>query len=698
MLPDRTWPFPVRPGSFETVDNFVRRLRAANFVSDVAWGYWVKPTTRATGLEASDALPLIAEAVGGLTAGHFERNDSAFPRHTDGRACGNCTTGLEDRFGCVRCATGARVEQAPHDGPRVCRRHMVWVGPGTIPEEQYPVGAEVLRADRAYRRLRKRSLLDAHRLAEILDCVEVWEDAPRDPGARFILAIRLARQVFSPRSIDTFAARTVDAGPRYAALTSTVTAIAQTDDCATLIDAVWLLLRAAGHQDQTAPHTFICTQKEKNIDERDELDQLRTSHYPKWRHLHRSQCTSADRPGTRFGRERHMSGENTYVCARGHTFPQAPNLFKLVKKSTGCRVCSNKVVLAGFNSVADVAPHLVPSWHATKNGGLRPEDVVAGSEDIVYWTCPEGHDYDMSVTRRNKGTGCPYCASSRVDPAINALSMTHRALSREWHPHLNGERTPDTVTHGSSKIAWWLCPKGHDFQMRIERRTRRGQGCVYCSHQKVHPTTSLAVTRADIAARWHPRKNGSLTPADVLANSRKTVWWVCPKRHTYRSPVYIQNRGTGCNVCSGRVVDAQNSMRTTRPDLSAQFHPHKNGMLTPDNLLATTPRVLWWVCKEGHEWQASGKNRARDNTGCGYCGNTKVWVGWNDLDTTRPDLALDFDEANNTFTPQDVVAGTNKVVAWKCHTCGHRWTARAADRARGQGCPACRKSSAPPAT
>ena len=55
----------------------------------------------------------------------------------------------------------------------------------------------------------------------------------------------------------------------------------------------------------------------------------------------------------------------------------------------------------------------------------------------------------------------------------------------EWHPTKNKELTPEGFTHGSEKEVWWLRPKGHGYDLRIDSRTgRHRQGCLYCSSQK----------------------------------------------------------------------------------------------------------------------------------------------------------------------------------------------------------------------
>jgi hypothetical protein len=46
------------------------------------------------------------------------------------------------------------------------------------------------------------------------------------------------------------------------------------------------------------------------------------------------------------------------------------------------------------------------------------------------------------------------------------------------------------------------------------------------SKEKKQP---LSVTHPEVAAQWHPTKNGELTPANVVAGSHKKAWWKCPE-------------------------------------------------------------------------------------------------------------------------------------------------------------------------
>lgn len=67
----------------------------------------------------------------------------------------------------------------------------------------------------------------------------------------------------------------------------------------------------------------------------------------------------------------------------------------------------------------------------------------------------------------------------------------------------------------------------------------------------------------------------------------------------------------------------------------------------------------------------------------------KIIVGENDLATTNPKLAAEWDyEANGDLKPTNVTAGSSQKVGWICSK-GHKWNAIIANRNNGSGCPYC---------
>ena len=127
------------------------------------------------------------------------------------------------------------------------------------------------------------------------------------------------------------------------------------------------------------------------------------------------------------------------------------------------------------------------------------------------------------------------------------------------------------------------------------------------------------------------------------------------------------------------------------PNLINEWDWEKNSQINlfPDNLLSGSNKIAWWKCALGHEWNARIIERARNNTGCPYCANRKIQVGFNDLSTTDPELAKEWHPQKNVnITPYEVTKGSSKKVWWLCVN-GHEWEACIASRANGRGCPFC---------
>ncbi|SVE50694.1 uncharacterized protein METZ01_LOCUS503548, partial [marine metagenome] len=88
----------------------------------------------------------------------------------------------------------------------------------------------------------------------------------------------------------------------------------------------------------------------------------------------------------------------------------------------------------------------------------------------------------------------------------------------------------------------------------------------------------------EVAAQWHPTRNGDLTSADVAGGSGKQVWWKCPKGddHEWQTmPGHRTGNESGCPCCSGLQVSVTNSLEALFPEVAAQWHPTRNCDLTP---------------------------------------------------------------------------------------------------------------------
>ena len=82
---------------------------------------------------------------------------------------------------------------------------------------------------------------------------------------------------------------------------------------------------------------------------------------------------------------------------------------------------------------------------------------------------------------------------------------------------------------------------------------------------------------------------------------------------------------------------SKNNLLTENPDLSKQWHPTKNGTLTPTDVTKGSNKKVWWQCEKGHEWEAFIANRAQKGQGCPFCSG-RYATAENSLQTLNPNL------------------------------------------------------------
>ena len=272
------------------------------------------------------------------------------------------------------------------------------------------------------------------------------------------------------------------------------------------------------------------------------------------------------------------------------------------------------------------------------------------------------------------------------------LQHNRQDLLEQWHSEKNGDLTPDLVSSGSHKKVWWKCKKGHESQAEIKARVR-GDKCPYCTRRVVSSNENdLATTHPALAAEWHPSKNGTLTPDQVLSGAKRAVWWKCKKGHEWQAMIYSRTfAGSGCPICSNRkILPGENDLATFFPDIALQWNQERNGTLKPDAVSPYSNKKVWWRCDKGHEYNAEIADRTSANTDCPYCAGRKVLKGFNDLQTKEPLIAAQWHSTlNGELTPDQVTCGSNKVVWWQCAD-GHVWKTPVYSRGcKKYGCPVC---------
>lgn len=284
-----------------------------------------------------------------------------------------------------------------------------------------------------------------------------------------------------------------------------------------------------------------------------------------------------------------------------------------------CPYCSNVKVLPGFNDLETKNPNLAKEWHPSKNGALKPNMIASTSNNKVWWLGVCGHEWQATINSRHFGNGCPVCANQQILSGYNDLATKNPSLAYEWHPTKNGDLTPTVIAPRSSKRVWWICEKGHEWQAVVAARAK-GDGCPICANQRMLSGYNDLETRHPlVASEWHPTKNGDLKPYMVMHKSRKKVWWLGSCGHEWQSTIKDRVDGTGCPICKGKeILRGENDLATLYPNIAKDWHPTKNGEVTPYMIAPKSGKKVWWICEKGHEWQAIVADRT-NGIGCPIC-------------------------------------------------------------------------------
>jgi hypothetical protein len=314
---------------------------------------------------------------------------------------------------------------------------------------------------------------------------------------------------------------------------------------------------------------------------------------------------------------------------------------------------------------------------AAQAEGWDTTQYSAGSKVKVNWKCLKGHVFSTRIsdaTKSKSKTFCSVCNGHKVLIGFNDLATTDPLIADEAF-----EWDPQTVTRGSNRKRKFKCPKGHIYESVIATRALEHRGCRICRNQVVlQGFNDLASQNPQIASEadgWDPKL--------VVFGSGLRKNWKCNLGHTWSTTIIGRTQGNkGCPYCSGfKTWSGFNDLATTHPHLVREADGWD-----PTKIHAGTNRKLKWICVKGHRWTASGTSRSAVNTGCPVCANREILVGFNDLKTTHPHLAL---EAFG-WDPEKVVAGNNRKFKWKCSS-DHVWNASLIQRSQGKetGCPTC---------
>ena len=364
-------------------------------------------------------------------------------------------------------------------------------------------------------------------------------------------------------------------------------------------------------------------------------------------------------------------------------------------RGNGCPSCAHVCVHKGKNDLLTVKPLLAKEWDYEKNS-IRPDEVAMYSRKRVAWKCSKGHSFFAVVSDRVKGSGCPICNQERQ------VSFPEKALlyyiKKEYKNVIGNFRAPwlhnyelDIFIPEYKIGIEYDGVYGHSTKTGIERDKRKNK---ICSDNniiliRIREPDCLSLQSTSIDYLISKEESIDATIFNVLQLLHRET-----KKTLELTHEDIDTKNDSGDIYSLiEYSEKEKSIKKYAPNIAQIWHPVKNGNLTPDQVSIMSAKKVWWLGKCGHEWQSIVSNEIKRGL-CPYCTGKRILLGFNDLVTTNPALAQEWDyEKNNPYKPEDFTSGSGKKVWWKCNK-GHSWYASITSRNHGNGCPICANRNA----
>ncbi len=272
-------------------------------------------------------------------------------------------------------------------------------------------------------------------------------------------------------------------------------------------------------------------------------------------------------------------------------------------------------------------------------------------------------------------------------------------VSAEWAFERNHPLLPNFFHPNSNKKVWWKCNSNHLWEASIQNRAQRKSGCPICykaaaseivRQARFRIENSISVKRPDMAEEWLIESNGHFSPDTVTINSNLKIWWQCKFGHQpYLRRVTERNRTKGCPYCFSENASTIYSSRFVKKfgsineQLLAANLKLNSSDIDPRKISIKSKRNYEFVCSEGHTFSARPLKLFKVSPKCPKCSFISVRA-------QHPDLIEDW--ADLDISPDEISAGSNRKIKWRCKNCEKYFFSTISTRLRSNkriGCKEC---------
>lgn len=381
-----------------------------------------------------------------------------------------------------------------------------------------------------------------------------------------------------------------------------------------------------------------------------------------------------------------------WLCKYGHEWEAAIN--PRTKKGVGCPECFKRTNTSfSEQSILYYFQKIFPKIENRKRIQINEETFEA---DIYIEDLNVAVEYDGARTHKNKFDKDLKKRMSFQNVGIRIINVREGELPSLTENHRDeliieeGRRINDKNRTQMIKKLMDLLNINYSFEIDVAKDRVQ----ILEMYHRVRAKNNILQKAPEIAAQWHPTKNGNLKPEYFPFGSKEKVWWLGKCGHEWASAIYTRTKvGNGCPYCRNLYVNETNSLESLNPEMLKFWDFDKNNAdeIYPSLVVPSSPKEVWWRCSNEHSFKSGIRVRlASKHESCPYCIGRKVSIE-NSLGTKCPGVFQYWDLEKNEKTPYEFTAKSESNVFWKCKKCNHTWQERIdyIEKRKSYKCPNC---------
>ncbi len=293
----------------------------------------------------------------------------------------------------------------------------------------------------------------------------------------------------------------------------------------------------------------------------------------------------------------------------------------------GCPCCANKVIVSGINDLKTLRPEIAQEWNYSKNE-LKPEQVSIGSGKKVWWTCPNGHEYQATVLHRTfgEGTNCPICNFGRQTSFAEQCvyfyvkQLYPDAINRykaPWLQRMELDIFIPSINYAIEYdgIAW------HNKDKSLKREQKKYQLCKERNIRLIRIREKFSSLGSDVADYEFGGDKDLYKPESLGPVIENVLGKLNFK--TFHNPIDVNIKRDTIKIKKYLKSNINNSFAELYPEIASEWDYEKNGTLKPNMFKPHSDHKAWWKCPIcNYSYQATIGHRSY-GTGCPICGIEK---------------------------------------------------------------------------